>query len=58
MVNCSKSAVVVEDEQRFSFFTIAKNEQRFSLLQRFFFFLGLFDGLENASLICVYMEVQ
>ena len=38
----SKSAVVAQDKQRFSVFTIAKNEQRFSLLQRFLFYFILF----------------
>ena len=53
----SESAIVAEDEQRFSDFTIAENEQRFSLLQTLFF-VRLFDGLEHASLICVYMDLQ
>jgi len=53
----SKSSVVAEDEQSFSDFTIAEDEQRFSLLQRPFF-VCLFDGLEHASLICVYMDLQ
>ena len=36
---------------------VAEDEQRFSLLQTLFF-VRLFDGLEHASLICVYMDLQ
>ena len=50
-------AIVAKDEQRFSEFTIVENEHRFSLLQTLFF-VRLFDGLEHASLICVYMDLQ
>ena len=35
---------------------MAQNEQDFLLLQGLFF-VGLFDGLEHASLISVYMEL-
>ena len=49
-------AIVAEDERRFSGFTMAQNGQDFLLLQRLFF-VSLFDGLEHASLICVYMEL-
>ena len=49
-------SIVAEGEQRFSNFMMAQNEQDFLLLQRLFF-VSLFDGLEHASLICVYMEL-
>ena len=59
----SKSPVLAEDKQRFSVFIVAENEQRLSVFASSFasywiFFVHLFDGLEYASPICVYMELQ
>ena len=60
----SKSPVLAEDKQRFPIFTVAENEQRLSVFASSFFasfwifFVHLFDGLEYASPIYVYMELQ
>ena len=50
-------SVVAEHEGKCSVFTIAEDEQDFLLVQRLFF-VRLFNGLEHARLICVYMELQ
>ena len=59
----SKSPVLAEDRQRFLVFIVAENKQRLSFFPSSFasfwiFFVHLFDGLEYASPICVYMELQ